>query len=44
MDYANVVVFIILGIIVSGFIYYNFIFPRRVEREEKEKNSHKGSL
>lgn len=44
MDYSNVVVFIIIGIVASGFIYYNFIFPRRVEKEEKEKNSHKSSL
>ena len=44
MDYANIVVLIILGIVASGFIYYNFIFPRRVEREEKEKNSNKRSL
>ncbi len=37
MDYSNLVVFIIMGIVIGGFIYYNFVFPRKDKKEEENK-------
>ncbi|MPN34823.1 hypothetical protein SDC9_182317 [bioreactor metagenome] len=37
MDYSNLVVFIIMGIVIGGFIYYNFIFQRKHNKEEENK-------
>ena len=38
MDFVNVLVFIFVGIIAMGFIYMNFIFPKKVEKVEREAN------
>jgi hypothetical protein len=37
MDASSIIIFIAVGLFAAGFIYMNFIFPIKAEREEREK-------
>jgi len=37
MDASSIVIFIGIALFAAGFIYMNFIFPIKAEREEREE-------
>ena len=37
MDIQNIFVIIVVGLMVTGFVYVNVIFPKRIEEEKKLK-------
>jgi len=41
MNAQDISVLIVFGIMLTGFIYVNFIFPKKVETEKKQKEENK---
>lgn len=37
MDVSNLIIIIPVAAIVIGFVYFNFIFPKQAEKNEKQK-------
>lgn len=44
MDASSIVIFIGIALFAAGFIYMNFIFPIKAEREEREEREKREKL
>jgi hypothetical protein len=41
MNLKSIIIFLPIAALIVGFIYLNVVFPKRLEKEEKEKNENK---